>query len=143
MWYYREDTRTFVQWSLLYNMDEAEKATESSEVPVLSLAITDGERIVHDLTEFMESVRIFHCREAVPSIAHILGAWSLSSRIVLNPTDGYTVTVITTGADTLTFPMTDGRYLNIAIADAWPEPEAPPVEPEAPPAAPEAANQST
>lgn len=115
LWYYREDTRTFNEWSLEYTENKR------SEIPILSMAITDGERILHDLTEYMESVRVFHSTGAIPSIAHILGAWSLSSGIVLNPSNNYFVTVITSTADTLTFPMTSTRYLNLAIA---PEPEA-------------------
>ena len=115
LWYYREDTRTFNEWSLEYTENKR------SEIPILSMAITDGERILHDLTDYMESVRVFHSTGAIPSIAHILGAWSLSSGIVLNPTNNYFVTVITSTADTVTLPMTDVKYLNVAIAA---EPEA-------------------
>ena len=121
LWYYRDDTRTFVEWNLHYTMEEGEKMHDPSEVPVLSIAITDGERIIHDLTDYMESVRIFHSTGAVPSVAHILGAWSLSSGIVVNPSNNYFVTVITSTADTVILPMTGVTYLNLAVAQ--PEPE--------------------
>lgn len=56
-------------------------------LPILSLEIRDGDTVLHDLTEFIGTMRV-HVRgddKFSPSIVHILSAWTITSKIVLNP----------------------------------------------------------
>jgi hypothetical protein len=56
-------------------------------LPLLSLEIQDGDIILHDLTEFVGTMRV-HVRgddKFSPSISHILSAWTLTSKVILNP----------------------------------------------------------
>jgi len=76
------------------------------------------ERVVHDLTDFLENVEVFHANITMfPSIAHILGAWSLSSKIVLNPEHNYTVDIITDTGDTLSVGAHSYAFFRPAEAD--------------------------
>jgi hypothetical protein len=86
------------------------KVLKGASLPILSMTIVDEGRVIHDLTEFLESVRVFHRNSAFPSIAHILGAWSLSSGIVLNIKREYFANIITTDADTMALPVDTHEY---------------------------------
>jgi len=78
------------------------KGKRGSTLPILGMEILDDEKVVYDLTEFIEDIRIFHRNnETAPSIAHLLGAWSLSSGIILNMECDYKVRVMTVDADIL------------------------------------------
>ena len=80
----------------------AAKGKRGVTLPILSLEIVEGDDVLYDLTDFVEGVRVFHGAEAaVPSVAHLLGAWSLSSGIVLDMERDFKVRVMTTDADTL------------------------------------------
>ena len=115
LWSYSVETKTFVEWSPGVQPKEV-------SLPILSLAVVDEERVIHDLTDFVESIRVAHSNPLrFPSIAHILGAWSLSSKIVLNPTTQYFANTITTTAETIAFPITSYTYLDSAIADGGPK----------------------
>ena len=120
LWYYREDTKTFVEWSLEFQtMDDAERGLEAKELPILSMVIVDEERVIHDLTDFLGPVRVFHSSPTVfPSIAHIVGAWSLSSGIVLNPSNKYFANSITSSADTVAMPIDSHGYFNPVADDS-------------------------
>lgn len=107
LWSYED--RTFTQWRTL--------GGPTQSLPILSLTISDEERELHDLTDFVESIRVSNTGEIFPSIAHILAAWSLSSKIVLDPST-YTVNIITTAADILTFPVTSNDFLNLALTQS-------------------------
>jgi len=107
LWSYED--RTFTQWRTL--------GGPTQSLPILSMTISDKEREIHDLTDFVESIRVCNTGETFPSIAHILGAWSLTSKIVLDPT-AYTVNVITTSADILTFPVTSTQALSAALTQS-------------------------
>jgi hypothetical protein len=110
LWSYNAETSTFVEWN---SGVDAKRAS----LPLLSLVVVDEERIIHDLTDFVESIRVVHSNAAhVPSIAHIIGAWSLSSKIVLNPTNEYFANTITTTAETIAFPITDHTYLDTVMS---------------------------
>jgi hypothetical protein len=124
-WYYRDDTKTFVEWTVNFqNMEDTEATLKARSLPILSIGIVSDERLIHDLTDFAETIRVFHSNpETFPSIAHILGAWSLSSRIVLNPADKYFATIITSAAETIAVPIDSMEYFN-AVTDTKAEPEA-------------------
>ena len=103
LWYYEKDTKMFVEWTRAHaTMEKTKPNLHVSRLPILSMAVMYEERVVHDLTDFLENVEVFHANITMfPSIAHILGAWSLSSKIVLNPEHEYTVDIITDTGDTL------------------------------------------
>ena len=125
LWQYREDTKTFVEWSLDHQeMASSEARLQMNQLPILSMAIVDDERVVHDLTEFLASIRVFHSNPKIfPSVAHIIGAWSLSSGIVLNPSNNYFANSITISADTITIPINNNEYFHVLLADASTEVE--------------------
>lgn len=110
-WYYRSDTKTFVEWSLEFQtMDDAMQSLTAENIPILSMAVVDEERVIHDLTDFLETVRVFHSASKFPSIAHIIGAWSLASGIVLNTRKEYYVNIITNTADMIAMPIESHEY---------------------------------
>jgi hypothetical protein len=56
-------------------------------LPILSLEIKDGDDVLHDLTEFVGTMRV-HVRgddKFSPSISHIMNAWTLTSKVVPHP----------------------------------------------------------
>jgi len=118
LWYYREDTKTFVEWTVNFqSMEDIEAILKARSLPILSMGVVSDEQLVHDLTDFVESIRVFHSNpETFPSIAHIIGAWSLSSRIVLNPANKYFATIITSTADTIAVPIDSLEHFN-AVAE--------------------------
>ena len=117
LWSYSIETNTFVEWGSGVDL-------KSVSLPFLSLAVVHKERVIHDLTDFVESIRVAHTNKTCfPSIAHILGAWSLSSKIVLNPTNQYFVNTITSTAETIAFPTTSYAYPATEKAEAEAEPE--------------------
>jgi len=82
LWVYSQETNTFYEWP----MHETDTISPHS-LPVLSLEIQDGDTVLHDLTEFVGTMRV-HVRgddKFSPSISHILSAWTLTSKVVLNP----------------------------------------------------------
>jgi len=113
LWHYRKDTRTFVEWTV--NAETAEDAQtmvgSGVPLPILSMTIVKEGKEIHDLTEFMASVQVYHSnRDTFPSIAHLLGAWSLSSRTVLKAADHYSAFSITTTADLIVLPTDSHEY---------------------------------
>lgn len=127
LWYYNKDTQTFVQWNMNANtLEDAQKMLNiprALSLPILSMSIVDGDRVIHDLTDFLMSVRVYHSsRDTFPSMAHLLGAWSLSSRIVLNPANNYSVNCITDTADSITLRMDSQEYIRpVQAVQAIPE----------------------
>ncbi len=118
LWHYRADTKTFVEWSNQFQgMADAEAALQQTSLPILSMTIVDGEEVIHDLTEFIGPIRVFHSTPKVsPSIAHIIAAWSMSSGIVLHPSNNYLANTITNFADTVAIAINSHEYLNVVLA---------------------------
>ena len=56
-----------------------------------------------DLTDFTEAVHIYG--DASPSLAHLLGAWSLHSGIVLDVSRSFTARMINSTGGTVTLPI--------------------------------------
>jgi hypothetical protein len=82
LWVYSQEANTFYEWPV----HETDTINPHS-LPILSLEIKDGDDVLHDLTEFVGTMRV-HVRgddKFSPSISHILSAWTLTSKIVLNP----------------------------------------------------------
>ena len=110
LWTYQEDTKSFVEWTLA-----RPDTPKARQLPILSMSVVSEERVVHDITDFVDSLRVCHSNpDTFPSIAHILGAWSLSSRIVLNPAAEYCVSIITSSADTIAMPSDSHAYFRTA-----------------------------
>jgi hypothetical protein len=87
------------------------------------MEILENERVLFDLTEFLEKLKIFG--NTMPSVEHIVGAWQVSTGIVLDVTSPYVVRHITEDADTILTPL---PY----VAPAPAPPEEPPAAPAAP-----------
>jgi hypothetical protein len=122
LWHYRADTKTFVEWSLQGMTHQHAQLLQKRELPILSMTVIDGERTLHDLTDFIGPIQVFHSNpEIFPSIAHILAAWSLSSGIVLNQLNTYSATIITSSADTVTVSISNNEYLHSALAEPAPQ----------------------
>jgi hypothetical protein len=118
LWWYNKDETAFIEWSPLNDRD----VKKGVSLPILSMTIVDEGRAIHDLTDFLETVRVFHTNGVFPSIAHILGAWSLSSGIVLNTKREYFASIITSDADTLALPVdTHEYYTAVQASTATPE----------------------
>lgn len=107
-WSYSEEKQVFTEWG--YSSDAFPKA-----LPILSMTIVDQDTVLYDISDFVERIRVTHSnRNTFPSVAHILGAWSLSSGIVLNTTKSYFAKMITISAETVTVPITSHEYFTVA-----------------------------
>ena len=95
-WYYLPEDKTFVEWSLETPITDTLQ-TKGRSLPILSMEIIENDRVVYDLTDFIGDIKVYNIEEAFcPSIAHILGAWFLSSSIVLDHMRDFKVSMIYT-----------------------------------------------
>lgn len=92
-WYYEPETQAFT----LYKAGEpVEKLMREAAcihpLPYLSMEVVGDDLVLHDLTDFLGNVYVYSDKhEDVPNVPHLLGAWSLHSGVVLNPSAKYTV----------------------------------------------------
>jgi len=102
-WYYIPDAKAFVQWELGPPVETLMiNAQQIRPLSILSMEIHDGDRVVYDLTDFLEGVRVFRTVPAVePSVAHILGAWSTHSGIVLDRKREFIVSMVANSGNTI------------------------------------------
>ena len=115
-WSYVPETNQFVEWPFL----DAADTKLSDPLPILSMEIIDAEeRVLYDLTDFIEKVKVYTDKfyGASPCIAHIIGAWALSSGVVLDHVLDLKVRFINTSADTrlLSIYDTDSEYVTQEI----------------------------
>ena len=75
------------------------------------MEILEEDSVMYDLTDFIGDIKV-HTSGAVvfPSIAHILGAWSLSSGIILDATREFNVRIIDIDGSTVLFPTDSYEY---------------------------------
>lgn len=107
-WIYDTDSKTFTEFDA-----EAEEDGVNAPLPILSMEIMYKDKVYYDLTDFIENVRIKAISEdCSPCIPHILGAWSLSSGIVLDLTRGFEVRLIDSAADTIMVSLHDYKKLH-------------------------------
>ena len=101
-WMYIPENWQFIEWGYAHIAD----LTLSHSLPILSMEIVQGDTVLYDLTDFIEKVRVYNDSivDASPCMYHIVGAWSISSGIVLDPATGYTVRIINTNAETVIIP---------------------------------------
>jgi len=102
-WYYLPEKNAFVQWELGQPVESLMmNAQEVRSLSVLSMEIHHEESVVYDLTDFLEGVRVYRSSPGVePSVAHILGAWSTSSGIVLDRKREFIVSMVADSGNTI------------------------------------------
>jgi hypothetical protein len=111
-WYYIPSRKAFLKWE---NNRTLSSLLESKPLalPVLSMEILDKSAVVYDLTDFIEGLQVYsNDATLLPSIAHILGAWSLSSGIILDVKRGFTARMINTDANTVESKVDSYTYID-------------------------------
>lgn len=104
-WLYDADQKIFTQYGAA--------GGNNKPLPILSLEILYKEKVFYDLTDFAETIRVrTEGGNLAPCIPHILGAWSLSSGIVLDATKGFEVRLIDMEANTFEVSPFDYSELN-------------------------------
>ena len=124
-WYYLPDTNTFVRWEVGKSLDETIRfAFYNKSLPVLSMVITISGESLFDLTDFIGTVCVSsHLQNDFPSVAHIVGAWSLSSSTVLDQGVYFNVSMFDESANMIDVSLHNFQYLSaeadaVAVADA-------------------------
>ena len=121
-WSYLLSKNTFLRWSR-----PPPPTVHFLELPLLSMEVLENDLVVCDLTEFISTIRVYMDEQPLfPSIAHILGAWSLSSGIILDNTRRFTIRIIDTEANTREYevnnyefvPMHQGPETKVTEAEA-------------------------
>ena len=106
-WSYSEEKHIFTEWGNTLELTP-------KSLPILSMSIVNENTVVHDISDFVETLRVRHsAKDTFPSVAHILGAWSLTSGVVLNPTNSYFAKMITTSAETVAVPINTHEYFTV------------------------------
>jgi hypothetical protein len=120
-WYYLPHTNTFVRWQVGRSVDETiHVAFYNKSLPVLSMVITLSGESLFDLTDFIGTVCVSsHLQNDFPSVAHIIGAWSLTSGVVLDYSAPFNVSMIDAAANMIDVSVQNFHYLSAeASADA-------------------------
>ena len=96
------DSRVFFPYIETDNHSIETPEGKARPFPILSLDIVDGEDSTqYDLTDFLETMTFYHVKGyPVPSIAHIMAAWQLFSRVVVDQSR-FTARYITDEGDTV------------------------------------------
>ena len=112
-WYYFPDTYSFVEWMPGSTPKNGPMVNgDTYNLPILSMDILEGEDVVYDLTDFVSSVKVHtYSMDALPSIAHLLGAWSLHSHLVLDRERDFKIRIIDTNAKTLYLPFDNYDFM--------------------------------
>lgn len=106
-WKYDAKIHAFLEYGGAPEVQE-----KSHRLPILSLEILHKDKVVYDLTDFVDTIRVYASDQKAPSTQHLVGAWGLSSGIVLNRTRGYEARMITNKAATVTVAIrsTEGLH---------------------------------
>jgi hypothetical protein len=116
-WYYLSESNTFVEWEHATPLSTLTQVN-SLQLPILSMESIEDDAVVYDLTEFIDNLKIHTLGdEFFPSVAHILGAWSISSGIVLDTTRGFIVRMIDTQANTIETEPNNYAYIHFKDDD--------------------------
>jgi hypothetical protein len=116
LWHYVKEARTFLACSAGEDLQPYTRG--GKPLSILSMTIMNDDHELYDLTEFIGDVTVYHTDGAQPSVAHILAAWSLESKHVLNPSGSYVVRMITAAADSIAVPADSQEQLNTLTAPA-------------------------
>ena len=113
-WYYDPSNHAFVHWALGSSVKGIIATTSTiHKLPILSMEILDNDRIIHDLTDFIDKIDVYSTeQEHSPCIAHLIGAWSLSSEIVLDTTRLFKVRFMNSSGSTVSTNISS--YMNYA-----------------------------
>jgi hypothetical protein len=113
-WYYLSNTNTFVRYQVGKSVDELMfSAFYNKSLPVLSMEITLLGETLFDLTEFIGTACVSSQFENdFPSVAHIVGAWSLTSGVVLNQNMDFNASMIDASANTIQVSVQNFHYLS-------------------------------
>jgi hypothetical protein len=104
-WLYDADQKIFTQYGAT--------GGQNKPLPILSLEILYKDKVFYDLTDFAEMIRLRTAAgNLAPCIPHILGAWSLSSGVVLDATRGFEVRLVDMEANTFEVSPFDYSELN-------------------------------
>jgi hypothetical protein len=102
-WYYKPSENVLVQWTFPTDINAKIPPFSRLRSTILSMVILENDRVVFDLTDFLENTKIYG--RNMPSVEHIIGAWYISNGIVLDTTSQYIVRHITEDAETVLTPL--------------------------------------
>ena len=108
IWLYSPDTHRFTAWG-------DSDTLFSHALPVLSIEILEDDEVMYDLTDFIETIRVYNTQKS-PSLTHIIHAWVLSSELVLDPHRNFTIRYMTDTAETHTESFNNVVY-SIELAE--------------------------
>ena len=125
LWYYIPENKAFISCSLVASIEDTLKsAKRGSPLPILSMEVVENDQLVFDLTDFLSSIIVYpSTHNKCPSVAHILSAWALSSKIILDRERSFVVRLIDVNAkeyetdvcecnDIFVEPMTEVEDIN-------------------------------
>ena len=86
LWYYIPEKKAFISYTVNTSVkDILNDDSRASPLPILSMQVTENDKVVFDLTDFLSTITVYSSTSnKCPSVAHLLGAWTLSARIVLD-----------------------------------------------------------
>lgn len=99
-WYYNAKTRTFLT-ARLYNTSQD---YHPHHISYLTAEVCYNDLNLYDVSEFFNSIR-WAGEGSMPSIYHLISAWSLSSGIVLKRSPHMIVAAINTDGDEVRIPL--------------------------------------
>ena len=101
-WYYNATTNTFITARLNTNSEHFTK----HHIPYLAAQIKYDDLTLYDISEFINSVRwAGEEGEAMPTVDHLVSAWTLSSGIVLRRSNTMVLSVINTDGNDVQIPL--------------------------------------
>ena len=101
-WYYNATKNTFVTARLQTNSQNY----TTHHIPYLSAQIQYNDLTLYDISEFINSVRwAGEDGEPMPSVDHLVSAWSLSSGIVIEQSTTMKLAVINTDGEDVKIPL--------------------------------------
>lgn len=126
-WLYDADSKAFHEWS--GGKPVATGTPYKASLPILSMELIENETAFYDLTDFLEDMIVYRERTSpakttFPTVGQILGAWTLSSGVVVDPAR-FKARMINSSAETIIIPLMDPRDLGTAAAEPLEEGEIP------------------
>ena len=116
---YNYDTNVFFPYTVYNSMFDNNLMAMAKPIPILSLDIIDAEeKVRYDLTDFIETMRYIQYDDSgLPTLAQIVGAWTLSSHIVLDSTR-FSIRYINQYGDTLITGLDDMTDITLERDDS-------------------------
>lgn len=117
VWHYLKEAKAFIAWSAGQRLEHAENYVMGGKnLSILSMAIMDDTTQLYDLTDFIAGITVYHAGGLQPSVAHILAAWSLHSKIVLSASHAYLAHMITDTAESIAVPIDSQESLDTLVS---------------------------